>query len=96
MSAALPLAEQSPAELAISKLRAMFAPRRIDVRELWWNLLNTDDRRFVCRLAKVDPDLSTASWRALELDQREALFGAWNRLREWIDRVQRHLVRVQR
>ena len=93
VSGALPIGEPSPAELCISKLRAMFSrPRRSAGEVLWW-LLSTEERRFVCRLARVPVERSAGEFSALSIDQRAAIEAKWRGLRLMVERVQRGMAR---
>lgn len=88
MSAALPLAGESPAELCIARLRSMFAKKPADRGLCFWSLLSTEERRFVLRLARLDPDKAAGEWRALSIDERDAVQAKWRGLRELVDRVE--------
>jgi len=86
----------SAAEAAIEKCRALFrAPAaRVDRGALLWQLLNADERRFLCRVARIEYARAGANWRDLSEGERAELDKAWLRLRAWVQRIERHLERV--
>lgn len=79
--------------------RAAFYMRQLGYRSIdgftssdsvfWWNeLLNVRDRRFVCRLARVDASLGALPWPALEPEQRCRLLAAFMWARDWLNQFQ--------
>lgn len=84
------------AALCLRKMRDMLAPelaprRRVEPGEALWTLLNDNERAFICRWARVDSALISHSWKDLPDAERDAIVHAWNRLREWVERVQLHI-----
>jgi hypothetical protein len=79
--------------------RTLFYMRQLGFRSIdgftspdsvfWWNeLLGERDRRFVCRVARLDAGLSAMSWIQLEAEQRCRVLAAFMWLRDWVNQFQ--------
>ena len=74
------------AEFYIEQIRAMLYGPDQDAGLQWWNeQMTRRDRRFVCRVARLDVALGERSWVELDAEQRARALAAFAWLREWVN-----------
>lgn len=75
----------SIAEQCIEKIRSLFNPAASqESAPPVWLALDEKGRRFLCRVADIEPARAALPWVYVPPDERRAILGAWARLRAWV------------
>ena len=77
----------------MAKIRSMLAPylkapQRVDFGAALWGALDTNERAFLCRLARMDGSARKVDWRELPDDFRDAIVRAWRDHCAFVRRVE--------